>query len=75
MILVGVIAAILLALGLLPPYFEIWKRRGRVIGISERLLAIGFDQELIDTRLCVPEFGLVRSVLFLDGSWYVYRHR
>lgn len=35
MILIGVLAAILLALGLLPPYLEIWKRRGRVVGISQ----------------------------------------
>ena len=32
---VGVIAAILLGAGILPPYFEIWKRGGRCIGISE----------------------------------------
>ncbi len=31
---VGIIAAIFLAAGLLPPYGEIWKRRGRVIGIN-----------------------------------------
>ena len=37
MILIGVIAAILLAAGLLPPYREIWKRNGRVVGISRKL--------------------------------------
>lgn len=31
---VGIIAAILLGVGLLPPYWELWKRRGRVIGIN-----------------------------------------
>ncbi|KAH6628549.1 hypothetical protein F5144DRAFT_594535 [Chaetomium tenue] len=31
---VGIIAAVLLAAGLLPPYGELWKRRGRVIGIN-----------------------------------------
>lgn len=35
MILIGVIAAIMLGGGLVPPYVELWKRRGRVIGISE----------------------------------------
>ena len=35
MILIGTISAVLLAAGLIPPYFEIWKRRGRVVGISE----------------------------------------
>jgi hypothetical protein len=34
MIILGVIASILLAVGLLPPYIEIYKRRGRVIGIN-----------------------------------------
>jgi len=31
---VGIVAAVLLVVGLLPPYREIWKRRGRVIGIN-----------------------------------------
>src|ERR1700722_15706143 len=34
MTIVGVIASLLLAAGLLPPYYEIWKRRGRVVGIN-----------------------------------------
>ncbi|KAI0837080.1 hypothetical protein F5Y06DRAFT_91645 [Hypoxylon sp. FL0890] len=33
-LVVGIFAAILLAAGLLPPYGELWKRRGRVIGIN-----------------------------------------
>ncbi|KAJ5958532.1 uncharacterized protein N7479_005682 [Penicillium vulpinum] len=33
-IVVGVIATILLVAGLLPPYFELWKRDGRVIGFT-----------------------------------------
>ena len=36
----GVVAAILLAAGLLPPYFELWKRSGRVVGINFLFLAI-----------------------------------
>ncbi|SLM34789.1 PQ-loop repeat [Lasallia pustulata] len=39
-VLIGVIAAILLACGLVPPYFEIWKRRGRVIGINFVFLTV-----------------------------------
>jgi len=34
MLIVGIIASILLGAGLIPPYFEIWKRRGRVVGIG-----------------------------------------
>lgn len=30
----GIIASILLAIGLLPPYFELAKRNGRVVGIN-----------------------------------------
>ncbi|KAJ5562665.1 hypothetical protein N7461_001426 [Penicillium sp. DV-2018c] len=33
-IVVGVVATVLLSLGLLPPYFELWKRDGRVIGFT-----------------------------------------
>ncbi|QPG76789.1 hypothetical protein FOA43_004183 [Brettanomyces nanus] len=35
----GIIASILLALGLIPPYFELYKRQGRVIGINFIFLA------------------------------------
>ncbi|KAK6829863.1 hypothetical protein PG995_004435 [Apiospora arundinis] len=33
-VVVGVVASVLLAGGLVPPYGEIWKRRGRVVGIN-----------------------------------------
>ena len=38
--IVGIVAAILLAAGLLPPYFELWKRSGRVVGINFVFLTI-----------------------------------
>ena len=48
MTFIGVIAAVLLALGLIPPWVEIWKRRGKVIGISK----LAFETYLhIDSRL------------------------
>ncbi|TGZ78246.1 PQ-loop-domain-containing protein [Ascodesmis nigricans] len=37
---IGILASVLLALGLLPPYVEIWRRRGRVVGISWLFLGI-----------------------------------
>ncbi|KAL8700807.1 MAG: hypothetical protein Q9201_005241 [Fulgogasparrea decipioides] len=40
MTLVGVISAVLLAGGLIPPYFEIAKRHGRVVGINFIFLSI-----------------------------------
>lgn len=33
-ILIGVLASVLFVAGLLPPYFEIWKRKGQVVGIG-----------------------------------------
>ena len=36
----GIVAAILLAAGLIPPYFELWKRSGRVVGINFVFLTI-----------------------------------
>ena len=39
MLLIGILAVILLAAGLFPTYYEIWKRRGRVVGIAWPFLA------------------------------------
>lgn len=36
----GIIASILIAVGLLPPYFELLKRNGRVVGINFIFLAV-----------------------------------
>ncbi len=33
-LVIGIASSILLAVGLVPPYFEIYKRRGRVVGIN-----------------------------------------
>lgn len=45
-LVVGVIAAVLLSAGLLPPYFELWKRDGRVIGFSKFALFVCLDWDL-----------------------------
>ncbi|CEJ60241.1 Putative PQ loop repeat protein [Penicillium brasilianum] len=39
-LVVGIVAAILISAGLIPPYFELWKRDGRVIGFNWVFLAI-----------------------------------
>jgi uncharacterized protein with PQ loop repeat len=38
--LVGIIAAVLLGVGLLPPYWELYKRKGQVVGINFIFLTI-----------------------------------
>ncbi|GEQ67759.1 hypothetical protein JCM33374_g1424 [Metschnikowia sp. JCM 33374] len=40
MLVIGIIASALIALGLVPPYFEIAKRKGRVVGINFFFLAM-----------------------------------
>ncbi|KAL8947015.1 MAG: hypothetical protein Q9222_006656 [Ikaeria aurantiellina] len=50
MTLVGVISAILLAGGLIPPYFEIWKRSGRVVGISKRMMRSALFSTITNLR-------------------------
>lgn len=40
MLVIGIIASILLALGLVPPYFELAKRKGRVVGINFVFLSL-----------------------------------
>lgn len=38
--LIGVLAAVLLVIGFVPVPFELWKRRGRVVGIDLGFLTI-----------------------------------
>ncbi|EMG49055.1 hypothetical protein SBY92_000503 [Candida maltosa Xu316] len=40
MLVIGIIASVLLAIGLIPPYFELAKRQGRVIGINFVFLSL-----------------------------------
>lgn len=64
--MVGVVAAILLSAGLLPPYFELWKRDGRVLGISKSLAwdLGGFPEWLANMiRLGVPLHRHARRVV------------
>ena len=60
MILVGTIAAILLAAGLLPPYFELWQRKGRVVGISTTPFYVSVPRRML-RKLTLPslDFGFL----------------
>ncbi|KAI9696366.1 MAG: hypothetical protein M1836_005643 [Candelina mexicana] len=65
--MVGVIAALVLAAGLIPPYFEIWKRRGQVVGISFIFLTVDWLGALFSL------FALVAQQTFdvLGGCSYI----
>lgn len=53
MVLIGSIATVLLALGILPPYPEIWKRNGRVVGISKfYILIVNSDLTFVE-QFCI----------------------
>ncbi|CAF9909867.1 MAG: hypothetical protein HETSPECPRED_009543 [Heterodermia speciosa] len=64
---VGVIAAILLGAGILPPYFEIWKRGGRCIGINWYFLGLDWMGAFISLMALVAQntFDYLGGVLYL----------
>lgn len=67
-LLIGVCAAILLAAGLLPPYFELWKRKGRVIGISTQSQRNRLDCCTENhRRFHIPDSGLPWCIFFTYG--------
>ncbi|KAK4124948.1 hypothetical protein N657DRAFT_570809, partial [Parathielavia appendiculata] len=66
-IVVGIIAAILLAAGLLPPYGELWKRRGRVIGINWVFLAMDWSGAFFSLMALVAQntFDVLGGALYI----------
>ncbi|KAK4248831.1 hypothetical protein C7999DRAFT_13210, partial [Corynascus novoguineensis] len=64
---VGIIAAILLAAGLLPPYGEMWKRRGRVIGINWVFLTMDWSGAFFSLMALVAQnsFDVLGGVLYI----------
>ncbi|KAI2093053.1 hypothetical protein LOZ36_000278 [Ophidiomyces ophidiicola] len=83
-LLFGIMATILLVLGLVTPYKEIWKRRGRVVGINWVFLTMDALGALFSLLALVAEGSidilgcvLYCVVLFLEigifGSHIVWR--
>lgn len=77
MILVGVVGAILIGAGLIPPYWELWKRSGRVIGISPSPPRPSTSPSLkIPTnrnhRLGLPLYRLPRRLILPHGPRYAF---
>lgn len=68
-LVVGVVGAILISAGLIPPYFELWKRDGRVIGFSELelyLLTLSRTNTLLDwVFLAIDTLGGLFSLFAL----------
>ncbi|KAK0749564.1 hypothetical protein B0T18DRAFT_289195, partial [Schizothecium vesticola] len=64
---VGIVAAILLAAGLLPPYRELWKRRGRVIGINWVFLGMDWFGAFFSLMALVAQetFDVLGGVLYI----------
>lgn len=54
-LLVGILASIVLVIGLLPPYFELWKRGGEVVGINFYFLGLDFAGAIFSILSLVVE--------------------
>jgi len=69
--IVGITAAVLLAAGLLPPYFELWKRKGRVVGINFGFLTVDWLGAFFSLMGVVAQetFDPLGGCLFI--VWYV----
>jgi uncharacterized membrane protein YciS (DUF1049 family) len=67
MTIIGVIAAVLLAAGLIPPYFEIAKRRGRVVGINFLFLTVDWFGAFFSCMSLVAQkqFDVLAGVMYI----------
>lgn len=67
MIILGVVASVLLVAGLIPPYFEIWRRRGRVVGISWIFLTIDWNGAFFSLLALAVQntFDILGGVLYI----------
>ncbi|KAK8064386.1 hypothetical protein PG994_007024, partial [Apiospora phragmitis] len=66
-IVMGIIASILLSGGLVPPYAEIWKRRGRVVGINWVFLTMDCSGAFFSLMALVAQntFDILGGVLYI----------
>ncbi|KAF8543258.1 PQ loop repeat-domain-containing protein [Trichophaea hybrida] len=67
MTIIGVIAVILLGSGLIPPYFEIAKRQGRVVGINFVFLAVDWSGAFFSLMSLVAQhtFDYLAGVMYI----------
>lgn len=84
MLVIGIIASVLLALGLIPPYFELAKRRGRVIGINFVFLSMDSagalfsllsvvvgTMDVLSLILYAIVLGMEMGIFLSHTIWYV----
>ncbi|KAK6460471.1 PQ loop repeat-domain-containing protein [Scheffersomyces coipomensis] len=65
MLIMGIIASVLLAAGLVPPYFELAKRKGRVVGINFIFLFMDSMGALLSMlSIVVGTFDVMSMVLY-----------
>ncbi|EAZ63653.1 hypothetical protein PICST_34004 [Scheffersomyces stipitis CBS 6054] len=65
LLIIGIIASILLAVGLVPPYFELAKRQGRVVGINFVFLFMDSMGALLSMlSIIVGTFDIMSMVLY-----------
>ncbi|CAK7903598.1 hypothetical protein CAAN1_09S01728 [[Candida] anglica] len=65
MLVFGILASVLLALGLIPPYFELAKRKGRVVGINFVFLSLDSMGALLSMlSIIVGQFDIMSMVLY-----------
>ncbi|KAF2807311.1 uncharacterized protein BDZ99DRAFT_573168 [Mytilinidion resinicola] len=65
--LMAIIASIILALGLIPPYFELAKRKGRVIGIDFIFLTVDWSGAFFSLMALVAQ----NTFDYLGGTLYI----
>lgn len=88
MLIIGIVASVLLALGLLPPYYELYKRRGRVVGIN--FIFLGLDStgallsmisifvglmDVLSIVLYAIVLGLEIGIFSSQIIWYIFGGR
>ncbi|KAL9120732.1 MAG: hypothetical protein Q9187_002711 [Circinaria calcarea] len=67
MLLIGIIAAVLIGAGLFPPYLEIWKRRGRVVGFNWIFLSVDWLGAFFSLMALVAQhtFDVLGGVVYI----------
>ncbi len=66
MLVFGIIASILLVAGLVPPYFELAKRHGQVVGINFFFLAMDSSGAIFSTASnCVDKIDVMAMILYI----------